>query len=245
MLLEPTTVTIPEKWQPNVRANKQPVKGFGQSSERFDKSYINDRPGIEAIRTRNLSMFDCFFIFLDIGPGYYENDIAPSNLLVRSPSWSKKGYNTFVSKAEKIVDINKHKHRIPGPGQYDLESPVASPVQNVPQNFGSGQEGRVPFTLGPKTPGPMDYAINYDQTPKLLQTKVNATFASGTKRDSFLTCNRSCPFYSNMSILQQYIVYKLTISNFLFWPALHRGLDAIGLGPIHLKLRFHLGPGFE
>lgn len=126
-----------------------------------------------------------------LGPGYYEKGEIPCRMLQRSPSWSSKGYNTFVSKTDKLLDTNIYKYALPGPGYYEIEQKPPSSTSNGPECFGSRQMGRVPFPPGPTTPGPLDYHINYGHgNPKLLATKKSATFTSQTSRDSFLVCQR-------------------------------------------------------
>lgn len=141
------------------------TKGFGVRTERFDNSHINDRPG----------------------PGYYDKPIdgKSCSMILNTPSLSRKGLgNAFVSKSVQLEDREKYKHFIPGPGAYNAKRLPS--VKSCP-SFNRGSEGRVPFAIGPKTPGPCDYKIHPNPgVPILLKNKISATFASVSKRESFL-----------------------------------------------------------
>jgi hypothetical protein len=169
-------MSIPSKWQPRMPVQESTArpktvssstKAFGVCTARFDNSHINDLPG----------------------PGYYDRSIDGKNssMIMKSPSLSSKGLgNAFVSKTIQIEDREKHKAFIPGPGTYD--SRKLPTVRSCP-SFNRGSEGRHPFVMGPKTPGPNHYDINKYPEPGvslLLQKKVSATFASSSKRESFL-----------------------------------------------------------
>ena len=106
-------------------------------------------------------------------------------MIKSTPSFSKKGYgNAFVSKSEQLEDRIRFKAFIPGPGSYN--SRVLPNVRSCPK-FNQGSQGRIPYVIGPKTPGPSDYSINHNPgAPKLLEQKISATFASTSKRESFL-----------------------------------------------------------
>lgn len=171
-------MSIPGKWEARVPEYKQRPKtvhsyqkGFGVCSSRFDNSHINELPG----------------------PGYYEKDIdGKSSLIKATPSFSKKGYgNAFVSKSQQLEDRIRVKAFIPGPGSYNAK--MLPSVRSCPK-FNQGSQGRVPYVMGPKTPGPSDYSINPNPgAPKLLQNKISATFASASKRESFLEIFSDAP----------------------------------------------------
>jgi hypothetical protein len=131
---------------------------------------------------------------LNVGPGYYDKEITgqTSTLIRESPSLSKKGLgNAFVSKTVQIEDRFKHKAFVPGPGSYNARK---LPIVKSCPSFNRGSEGRVPYVLGPKTPGPSDYTLNPNPgVPKLLSSKISATFASVSKRESFLDNFSSAP----------------------------------------------------
>ncbi len=90
--------------------------------------------------------------------------------------------NSFPSENKDIVNV-------PGPGSYELGGLMlrASTTGGGGADFANGSRGRIPFDLGPLTPGPATYSINYDPgRPKLLEAKNSSTFVSVSKRESFI-----------------------------------------------------------
>ena len=194
-------MSIPGKWDPilpppvtpgGTRNNQKKTinKGFGKSSTRFDNNHINDRPG----KFVHYQIVWDINILWSLGPGYYTTDNisgqqSQCTLIRKTPSLSKKGYgNAFVSRTGKLIEESKEKLLVPGPGEYD-----ALDLTNKTGfcRFGKGSKGRVPYVLGPKTPGPSDYNINFDPgKPKLVMKLPSSTFSSVSKRESFIQCFR-------------------------------------------------------
>ena len=128
------------------------------------------------------------------GPGCYE---APqSEYIKQGPSISKKGYsNAFISKAYRLRSVYPNDLQL-GPGDYtynpydrkkDLRKDRIAFLPN-------GDHGRVPFEEPLANPGVGAYNIHirpgeFDRSKKLR----SATFASRSKRDSYLMGQKDIP----------------------------------------------------
>ena len=163
-----TSASIPSRLEPRRRKQVFSDGCFG-SAKKFDDSHINEHPGV----------------------GKYHPDVI-LNPLSKNPSVSKKGHGAFISTKKKLVDCYLPASITPGPGAYILDlEPAGFAIQ-----FTTCKDGRVPYYLqGKGNPGPLDYEVNDDFTPKLMKKQESYFMRSKSDKNlgSFLSLMSAAP----------------------------------------------------
>ena len=163
-----SAASIPSRLEPRRRKKVFSDGCFG-SAKKFDDSHINDRPGT----------------------GKYHPDIL-TNPLSKNPGVSKRGHGAFISSKKKLVDCYLPASITPGPGAYNLDlKPAGFAIQ-----FTTCKDGRVPYYVqGKGNPGPLDYKVNDDFTPKLMKRQESYFMRSKSDKNlgSFLSLMSAAP----------------------------------------------------